>query len=147
VSGWESNLDTVGVTQLTIWKDFFASLPWQDLVPDQDHTIVTAGLGTYGNFQTRVSESAFCTASKTADGSFVVAYMPTARTITLNMGSLKAPANAKWFDPTNGAYTTIPGGPFGNTGRRQFAPLGTITMATAIGCCCWMLDANPIGEQ
>ena len=124
VSGWESHLDTVGVTQLTIWKGFFSSLPWQDLVPDQDHKAVTAGLGTFGDLQTRVSKSDYCTASKTPDGSFVIAYMPTVREITVNMASLKAPARAKWFDPTNGAYTTIPGGPFANTGTRQFTPPG-----------------------
>ncbi len=123
-SGWRFYLGTVGVTQFTIWEHFFSSLPWQDLVPDQDHTIVTAGLGNYGNLQTRVSQSDFCTASKTPDGSFVVAYMPTARTITVNMANLKAPANAKWFDPTSGAYTTIPGGPFANSGTRQFTPQG-----------------------
>ncbi len=122
--GWESHLDTVGVAQLTIWKEFFTSLPWQDLVPDQDHTVVSAGLGTYGTLQTRVSQSDYCTAAKTPDGSFVVAYMPTARTITVNMASLKAPANAKWFDPTNGVYTPTPGGPFANAGTRQFTPPG-----------------------
>ena len=124
ISGWRFHIDTVGVTQLMIWKQFFSSLPWQDLVPDQDHTAITAGLGTYGNLQTRVSKSDYCTASKTPDGSVVIAYMPTARTITANMASLKAPANARWFDPTNGAYAIIPGGPFANTGTRQFTPPG-----------------------
>lgn len=122
--GWESHLDTVGVKQLTIWKNFFSSLPWQDLVPDQAHMIVIAGLGPYGDLQTRVSQSHFCTASGTPDGGFVVAYLPTARTITVNMASLKAPAHARWFDPTNGTYTTIPGDPFVNAGTRQFAPPG-----------------------
>ena len=124
ISGWKFHIDTVAVTQLMIWKEFFSSLPWQDLVPDQDHTTITAGLGTYGNLQTRVSKSDFCTASKTPDGSVVLAYMPTARTITVNMERLKGPANARWFDPTNGAYTTIPGGPFANSGTKQFTPPG-----------------------
>jgi hypothetical protein len=124
ISGWKFHLDTVGVTQLMIWNGFFSSLPWQDLVPDQDHTVVTAGFGTLGDLQIRVSKSDYCTASKTPDGSFVVAYMPTVREITVNMASLKASANAKWFDPTNGAYATIPGGPFANTGTRQFTPPG-----------------------
>jgi hypothetical protein len=123
-SGWKFYLDTEGISQFTIWKDFFSSLPWQDLVPDQEHKVVTAGLGTYGTLQTRVSQSDFCTASKTPDGAFVVAYMPTARTITVNLTSLKAPAKAKWFDPTNGAYTSIAGAPFANTGTRQFTPPG-----------------------
>ena len=124
ISGWKLHLDTVGVKQLTIWKDFFSSLPWQDLVPDQEHAVVTKGLGTYGTLQTRVSRSDYCTAAKTPDGSYVIAYMPTARTITVNLAALQAPANAKWFDPTNGGYTTVPGGPCANTGTRQFTPPG-----------------------
>jgi hypothetical protein len=120
--GWESHIDTPGVAQLTIWKNFFSSLPWQDLVPDQAHKIVTAGLGTYGTLETRVSQSDYCTVAGTPDGSLVVAYMPTVRTITVNMASLKAPAKAKWFDPTNGIYQTIPGEPFVNTGSRDFTP-------------------------
>jgi len=124
VPGWESHIDTVGVTQLTIWKKFFSSLPWQNLIPDQDHKAVTAGLGTWGTFQTRVSQSDYCTAAKTPDGSYVIVYLPTARTVTVNMASLKASAHAKWFDPTNGTYTNVPGGPVANTGARQFTPPG-----------------------
>lgn len=120
--GWQSNLDTEGVAQFTIWNQFFSSLPWWELVPDQSHAVVTDGLGSYGNLQTPVSDSDFCTAARTSDGSFVVAYMPTARTITVNMSSLRAPVIAKWFDPTNGTYATIPGGPFANVGTQQFAP-------------------------
>ena len=107
-----------------IWHQFFSSLPWQDLDPDQDHTVVTAGLGSYGNLKTRVSQSDYCVASRTPDGSVVVAGMPTVRTVTVNMASLKASAEARWFDPTNGTYSTVPGGPFANTGTRQFTPPG-----------------------
>jgi Protein of unknown function (DUF4038)/Putative collagen-binding domain of a collagenase len=120
--GWKYYIDTAGVRQLTIWKDFFSSLPWYELIPDQDHSTVTAGLGTYGTFKTPVSKSDFCTAAKTADGSFVVAYMPTARSIIVNMAALKAPANAKWFDPTSGSYTSVSAEPFANGGTRQFTP-------------------------
>jgi len=123
-SGWKYYLDTAGVTQLSIWKEFFSSLPWYNLIPDEDRSVVTAGLGTYGDFKTRVSHSDFCTAARMPDGSFAVAYMPTERAITVNMARLKAPAKAQWFDPSNGAYTTIPGGPFGNAGMRQFTPPG-----------------------
>jgi hypothetical protein len=121
--GWEKNIDTPGVTQVTIWKNFFTSLPWQDLVPDQDHSVLTAGFGTPGDInQPAVSKSDYATASKTPDGGFVVVYMPTARTITVNMAGLKANASAQWFDPTNGAYTSIPGQPFPNSGTQKFTP-------------------------
>ena len=119
--GWQHYIDTLGVKQLTIWKDFFSSVPWYELVPDQNHSVVTGGLGTYGDFKTRVSHSDYCTAARTEDGSYVVAYMPTARTITVNMESLKGAASAEWFDPTDGTYRIIPGR-FANKGSRQFTP-------------------------
>jgi Protein of unknown function (DUF4038)/Putative collagen-binding domain of a collagenase len=123
--GWQAHLDTPGVEQFKIWRSFFESLPWQNLVPDQAHTVVTAGLGTFGNIRTtQVSKSDYCTAAKTRDGAVVVAYMPTARTITVNMASLKGRARGQWFDPTNGTYRKISGGPFANRGTRQFSPPG-----------------------
>jgi Protein of unknown function (DUF4038)/Putative collagen-binding domain of a collagenase len=122
--GWKYYIDTAGVAQLRIWKDFFSSLPWYELIPNLDHSTVTAGLGTYGSFKTPVSKSDFCTAAKTADGSFVVAYLPTARTITVNMAGCKAPVKAQWFDPTNGAYSPVSAAPLANRGMRQFTPPG-----------------------
>ena len=125
VPGWEKNLDTPGVSEIAIWEKFFASLPWQDLVPDLDHPIITAGGGTAGTTkEPAVSKSDYTTAAKTPDGSVVVAYMPSARTITVNMASLKGPAKASWFDPTSGAYTEMPGHPFANNGSMQFTPPG-----------------------
>jgi len=120
--GWESHIDTVGVSQLTIWKNFFASLPWQDLVPDQNHQVVTAGLGTYGTLHTAVSKSDYCTAARTPEGTAAVAYLPTPRTITVNMTGFHGPTNTQWFDPTNGEYHSVAGGPFPNTGTREFTP-------------------------
>ena len=122
--GWQLYVDTPGVTQFKIWKQFFSSLPWQDLVPDQDHRVVTAGFGTFGDLKTAVSKSNFCTSSRTPDGSFVVAYMPTMREITVDMAGLRAPAIARWFDPTSGVYTAVAGGPLSNHGERKFAPPG-----------------------
>jgi len=54
--GWKEKIDTPGVEQLGIWAKFFSSLPWYDLAPDQDHEVLTAGYGTFGNVDTRVSE-------------------------------------------------------------------------------------------
>jgi len=105
-----------------IWHSFFTSLPWQDLVPDEDHTVVTAGLGDAGDMNSRASGTNFCTAARTPDGSYVVAYLPTPREITVNMNSLNSPAIGKWFDPTNGVYVPISGGPFPNNGERRFMP-------------------------
>jgi hypothetical protein len=142
-SGWKYYLDTAGVTQLTIWKKFFSSIPWYELIPDQDHSVVTDGLGAYGDFKTRVSQSEYCTAAKTPDGSFVVAYMPTERTITVNMSSLKGHTTAKWFDPTSGKVQTISGGPLPNSGVHQFTPPGK----NRDGDGDWVLLLNASGLQ
>lgn len=135
--GWDSYMDTPGVTQITIWKDFFSSLPWQKLVPDQNHQIVTKGQGTFGDtrsdfdehdlgvsLRVRVSESDFATAARTVDRSTVVIYMPTARTITVRMDGLSGLSTARWFDPTDGTYREVSGGPFPNAGERNFTPPG-----------------------
>jgi hypothetical protein len=100
--GWKYYLDTEGVTQLTMWKTFVSSIPWYDLIPDQDHSVVTAGLGTYGDFTTRVSQSDYCTTAKTSNGSVVAVYMPTQRAITVNMANLKGPVQASVIRHTDG---------------------------------------------
>jgi hypothetical protein len=123
-SGWQGNIDTAGVTQFTIWKKFFLSLRWYDLVPDQDHSTVTAGLGTFGDVETNVSRSDYCTAARTRDGAAVIAYIPTTRAITVNMARLRGPARGRWFDPSDGSYQEIEGGPLANAGSRQFTPPG-----------------------
>ena len=114
--GWQSHLDTPGVAQIKYWKDFFLSIPWQNLVPDEDHSVLTAGAGSFGDIDTRVSESDYATAARTPDGSTVVACIPTARTFTIDMTKLHGKAKAQWFDPSNGAYQGVSGGPIANTG-------------------------------
>jgi hypothetical protein len=122
--GWKEKIDTPAVEQLAIWKKFFSSLPWQDLVPDQDHKVLTAGFGTFGNVDTRVSESDYATAAKTSDGSAVIVYVPTVRALTIDMSCLGGAAKAQWFDPSHGSYQDVPGGPFNNSGSKEFTPPG-----------------------
>jgi len=122
--GWKNHIDTPGVEQLEIWKKFFTSLRWQDLVPDQTQSLLTAGAGTFGSVDTRVSESDYATAAKTPDGSLAVIYVPTVRPITVNMAALRGPAKARWFDPSNGTYKEIAGSPFANSSSKQFTAPG-----------------------
>src|SRR6266851_4324075 len=114
--GWEANLDTSGVIQLSYMKNLFVSRKWQDLVPDQTHTVVTAGYGRFsclvGQFVAYVSKdpdsllsralgrirkhsgigsitsNTCATAARTSDGSLVIVYMPTTRAITVDMSKL-----------------------------------------------------------
>ena len=147
--GWEANLDTSGVIQLSYVKNLFVSRKWYDLVPDQTHTVVTAGYDRFscivGKFVAYASKDqdslilkAFrkysgigsitsntcATAARTSDGSLVMVYMPTIRTITLDMSKLTGTTTARWYDPTSGEYADVKGSPFANEGSRQFMPSG-----------------------
>jgi hypothetical protein len=150
--GWEANLDTSGVIQLSYVKNLFVSRKWYDLVPDQTHTVVTAGYDRFscivGKFVAYASKDqdslilkAFrviqkysgigsitsntcATAARTSDGSLVMVYMPTIRAITLDMSKLTGTTTARWYDPTSGEYADVKGSPFANEGSRQFMPSG-----------------------
>ena len=150
--GWDANLDTSGVIQLSYMKNLFASRKWYDLVPDQSHTVVTAGYDhlscIVGQFMADLSKdpdsltskalgrikehsgigsirSSNCaTAARTSDGSLVMVYLPTTRVITVDMSKLAGKTTARWYDPTNGQYTDVNGSPFANEGSRQFIPSG-----------------------
>jgi hypothetical protein len=122
-SGWKNNLDTAGAIQMAYLQALFTPRAWYNLVPDQNHTVLTAGLGTFdasGSDQT----NDYATAARTPDGSLVMAYLPTLRTVTLNMTQLSGPVTAQWYDPSNGTYTAISGSPFSNTGTRNFSSPG-----------------------
>jgi hypothetical protein len=112
-----THLDTAGVAQLNIMQAFFNSLAWYNLVPDQTHSFLTAGYGTFESTG-YVQGNDYVTATLTPDGTTGVMYLPTSHTITVNLAKMSGAVAAKWFDPTNGRYTTI--GMFANTGTHQF---------------------------
>jgi hypothetical protein len=121
-AGWQTGIDSVGASELKIMADFFQSQPWFSLVPDQSHSLVTAGYGTY-DAGGSTSTNDYVTAAMTANGTTAVVYLPSAHTITLNMAKLRGTVTAKWFDPTTGQYTSI--GTLSNSGTHQFAAPGT----------------------
>jgi chitodextrinase len=123
VDGWQSHLDTPGSAQMAHVKFLFEARPWWNLIPDQSHTVVTAGYGDYANGGALIDND-YLTAARTPDGGLVMAYMPTIRTVTVDMTKLATAANATWYDPSHGAFTAIAGSPLANTGSRNFTPPG-----------------------
>jgi chitodextrinase len=121
VDGWQSNLDTPGSLQMGYVSFLFAARRWYDLVPDQSHTLVTAGFGTYAD-SGALGDNDYLTAARTADGALAMAYMPTVRTITVDMSTLAMPAYAAWYDPTIGTFAAIAGSPLPNGGTHDFTP-------------------------
>lgn len=122
VNGWQIHLDTPGSAQIAHVNALFGPRPWFNLIPDQSHTVVIAGNGTFADTGSLGSND-YLTAARTPDGALVMAYMPTIRTITVDMSRLGSPADASWYDPSNGTYHSI-GSSLPNSGTRTFAPPG-----------------------
>ena len=149
--GWQTNLDTPGAVELGYMKDLFISRKWYDLIPDQKHTIVTAGyhgsaeyigklwttfgdrlgVGRLFGFLKRftglgsLAANTYAPAAATFDGTLVIVYMPSTRTITVDMSKLAGQTTGHWYDPTSGRHTEVAGSPFANAGTREFTPPGT----------------------
>jgi hypothetical protein len=124
-SGWKSFLDSPGALQMPHVKALFEPRAWYNLVPDDPTApkILTAGRGTFTTTG-EVDANDYAAAARTPDGTLIMVYIPTLRTLTVAMTELSAAANARWYDPANGTFTAIAGGPFANTGTRSFAPPG-----------------------
>jgi hypothetical protein len=126
--GWKDKLDTPGAIEMAYVQALFLPRPWHQLVPDQKHTIVTAGYGTFDASSTEGNvfgmTSDYVTAARTPNGSLVMAYLPTLRTVTVDMTQLGAPATARWYDPSRGTYKAVHGSPLPNTGKHKFTPPG-----------------------
>jgi hypothetical protein len=113
-TGWESAMASNSQQDQKRLNDLFKSKPWFDLVPDSGHTTITAGYGTAGT-------SSFVSAARTSDGSLVMAYLPSAAQITVDMTRIAgAQAICKWFNPATAAETYI--GTYATTGTRTFTP-------------------------
>jgi hypothetical protein len=126
--GWKEKLNTPGAIQMAYVQALLLPRPWHRLEPDQKHTVVTAG---YGTFDTTTTEgnvygmtSDYVTAGSTSDGSLVMAFLPSLRTVTVDMAKLSAPVTARWYDPSSGTYKSIKGSPFKNAGKTKFTPPG-----------------------
>jgi hypothetical protein len=125
LSNWRLHLDTPGVVQLSYMKNLFAARKWYNLVPDQTHTVLTDGYGAPAPLGTgSVTTDTYATAARTPDGTLIIAYMPTIRTITVDMSKLSGSTAARWYDPTTGEYIDVSSSPFANTGTWRFAPPG-----------------------
>ncbi len=109
VGPWKDNLDTPGAVQMANVTALFEGRAWYELVPDQNHVVVTAGYGEFGSAD-------YVTAARTPDGRLVMAYVPSERTLTVDMSTLSGPVLARWYDPVSGVFTGIGSGLLPNAG-------------------------------
>ena len=114
--GWQQALDLPGSWSMVHLKALFTSRPWYLLVPDVRHELITTGLGEFRGLD-------YLAAARSYDGGTAIAYMPTARPITVNLTKLcGSTIIAWWFDPRTGEAQ--PAGEFPADGSREFAPPG-----------------------
>ena len=114
--GWQAALNGTGSRDMARMQALFRSRPWYDLVPDQDHQVVVDGLGEFNGLD-------YLAAARTSDGGTVMAYLPSARTVTVDLTRLAGKsARAWWYNPRGGDAQRA--GEFPTTGRQHFTPPG-----------------------
>jgi len=116
-SGWQAALEAPGSMSMTHLKALFDSRPWHDLIPDAKHKVVTGGLGEFNGLD-------YLAAARTSDGGTLIAYLPTGRTVTVDLSTLSGEsAKAWWFNPRMGKPEFISESP--TQGLKEFSPPST----------------------
>jgi hypothetical protein len=118
---WQNHLNDRGGVSAGHAAKVMQARAWHNLVPDYDHTTVTAGYGTFNNTKNDGGAD-YVTAARTGDGRLVMAYLPSTgtgtRSLTVDMTKLTiSSVSAKWFNPADGTYRAI--GTYANTNRAQ----------------------------
>ncbi|HWA75707.1 MAG TPA: DUF4038 domain-containing protein [Polyangiaceae bacterium] len=108
---WTAALDSPGVRSMGFVRALFAPLPWTELVPDETFEVLTTGQGARGSVDYPVL--AF-----TRDRRLAIAYVPKDEPIGIELGKLSGPVRARFYDPTSGEFTDVPGSPFPASGSR-----------------------------
>ena len=110
-TAWQNQLNSTGTTNMKYAQKLFGERNWHLLVPDQAHAVLTAGFG---------SGSTYSTAAAASDGSSIIAYLPSSRTVTVNGSRLGSSMTAWWYKPATGTSTMI--GTFTTAARKTFTP-------------------------
>lgn len=113
-NGWQDALQCCGSIGMMHWGNLFRSRDWHNLIPDQKHQVVTDGLGELRGLD-------YLSAARTANSSTLIAYMPTSRTMTVDMSKISGTkAKSWWFDPRTGNATSA--GEYPTKRSREFTP-------------------------
>jgi hypothetical protein len=113
---WQGELYETGSAHMMYAQRLFNSRHWHRLVPDLNHSVMTAGYGTPG-------ETDFAPVGCASDSSSIVAYLPTRRSVTINTLRLaQGRVRCWWYKPSTGQPTHI--GVY-NSGTWAFTPPST----------------------
>jgi hypothetical protein len=110
---WRTAITYEGSRQVGLMRRLFEQRPGHRMVPDQ--SVIAAGQG---------EGEAHVRAARTADGSFLLAYLPQGHPVSIDLSRLSgSEVKAQWYDPRNGSWSPI--GQYPNSGVREFTPPST----------------------
>jgi len=116
---WRQALNDSGSRDMALLRSLFASLPWYELVPEDQHSVVVEGYG---------DGTATVLTARTEDGSLSVSYVPSPSSandaLTVALNGFAAPVKARWYNPVSGRVFAVTGSPFENRGTRRFLSPG-----------------------
>ncbi len=111
-----SSLNTTGAQHSTIFAQIMQQYAWWKLVPKTDTSLVTTALG---------SGASTISPALASDGTFAMIYTAAGNGFTVALTAFSISSiPARWFDPTNGTFTTASGSPFSNSGTHAFTTPG-----------------------
>ena len=100
---WRQALDSRGAQSMSVLHGLLSSVKWWLLEPDVDNSFLIGGRGL---------DNARAVAAVAIDRSSALVYLPTSRTVRLDLRRLAGSSvEARWFDPSNGQLTTAEGSP------------------------------------
>lgn len=117
--GWEGRLDTAAVGQLGRLRELFEFFDWWTLVPDESSDVIVAGRGEpfVEGVEIGVMGNDHLTAARVG-ADLLVAYVPTTRTVSVDLTKLTHPPIARWVDAANATAPPVEVG---------IGPSGTVT--------------------
>lgn len=114
LADWKAELNNQGSVSMYHLQRLFLSRQWHTLIPDSEHRILISGYGNWGSTD-------YITAAATSDGNTLIAYLPTNRSLTVDMDKIAGrKSKCWWYNPSNGKAHLI--GTFKNSGTRSFIP-------------------------
>jgi hypothetical protein len=107
--GWEDRLDRPGLNEVSTLNLLVRRLQWWELRPDFQSQFLLSGRGAVADSGSMVDvlDNAYATAAISADNTVAMVYVPTARTITVDVDRLAEGTHAFWIDPTDGGSRSV----------------------------------------
>ena len=115
-TGWREGLQRPGALSLVHLRTLLEGLRWWELLPERPGTLLIRGAGL-------IASNDYAVAARRADGHVAVAYLPSHRTLEVDLGRLPSgEVRVRWFNPRDGTSTGA--GTRRAPGKAEFTPPG-----------------------